>query len=89
MKAPETPQAALLEKNNWESIIHSPEWVIYRRFLVEHLAYLQKEVNDRVRKHDDRGAGESLRAMDDAKKMLDLVTIRLSELNEITKQGGR
>lgn len=89
MKLPETPQMALMEKNSWENIIHSQDWLVYRRFLLEHLNYLQKEVNDRLRRHEDRAAGESLRAYDDVKKMLDLVTIRISELNEQIKHGGK
>lgn len=89
MKLPETAQAALLEKDNWENIIHSPEWVVYRKFLVEHLNYLQNEVNDHLRKHEDRKAGEALRAYDDAKKMLDLVTMRISMLSKTIEKGGK
>ncbi len=82
MKLPETPKACLFEREQWENIIHAPEWIVYRNLLKEHIAHLQKEANDFLRKHEDRKAGEALRAMDDAKKILDLVTIRISDLNQ-------
>lgn len=88
MKLPETPKACLFEKEQWENIIHTQEWVVYRNLLKEHLAHLQKEVNDHLRKHEDRFAAEALRAMDDSKKILDLVTTRIAELNQSIEQGG-
>ena len=87
MKLPETKQGLLIERDGWESIINSPDWVTYRRFLSDHLIYLQKEVNDFLRAQKFTEAYGKLIAMDDAKKMLDLVTIRLSDLNtEITRK---
>jgi len=87
MALPETKQGLLLERDGWESIINSPDWVTYRRFLSEHLVYMQKQVNDALRKKEFTEAYGLLIAMDDAKKILDLVTIRLSDLNKaIEKQ---
>lgn len=88
MKIPETPQAVLYEKQKWEDIITSPDWVTYRNALKEHVAYLQKEVNDHLRKHEDRLASEALRAMDDSNKFLDSINVRLKVLNEKIEKGG-
>lgn len=86
-KLPETKSAVLAEKQNWENIIHSEDWVVFRRLLKDHADYLQKEVNEALRKHDDRRAGEALRAMDDCGKILTLVTIRISELTKQAEKG--
>lgn len=88
-KLPETKVAVLMEKQNWENIIHSEEWIVFRRLLKEHIDYLQNEVNHRLRNFEDRKSGESLRAMDDCKKMLDLVTIRISDLNKASEKGEK
>lgn len=88
-KLPETRAAVLLEKSNWDNIIHSDEWIVFRKLLREHIDYLQKEVNDNLRKHEDRKAGESLRAMDDSNKILTLITIRISELTKTSEQGAK
>lgn len=85
MSIPETKDAILKELHAWENIIHSDEWIVFRNFLKEHCAYLQKEANDHLRKNEDRKAGESLRAMDDANKMLTLITQRIAALNK----GGK
>ncbi len=89
MKLPETPKAALLEKDNWENIIHSPEWVVYRRFLAEHLAWLQGKVNDHLRNQRFTEAYGCLKAMDDGKEMLDNITIRLQSLDKIAGKGEK
>lgn len=86
MPIPENKDAILKELHAWEEVIHSESWVVYRNFLKEHCLFLQKEVNDHLRKHEDRLAGEALRAMDDANKMLTLITKRITELN---KNGGK
>lgn len=88
-KMPETKSAVLMEKQNWENIIHSDEWIVFRQLLREHSEYLQKEANDHLRKYEDRAAGEALRAMDDCKKILDLVTVRISELNKNIENGSK
>lgn len=89
MKLPETKKECLSEKENWDDIIHSPSWVVFRNLLKEHCAYLQKETNEYLEKHEDRKAGESLRAMKDSNKILTLVTQRISELNKTIEQGGK
>lgn len=86
-KLPETKDAVLFELHNWQNIIRTDEWVSFRKLLKEHEEYLQNEVNKHLRKHEDRLAGEVLRAKDDCKKILDLVTIRISELNDKTTKG--
>lgn len=86
MPIPESKDACLKELHAWESIIHTDEWVVFRRFLVEHCTYLQKEANDLLRKKEFTDAYGKLIAMDDANKMLTLITQRLSALN---KQKGQ
>lgn len=86
-KLPETKVAILTEKHNWENIIHSDEWVVFRRLLKDHADYLQGEVNKCLRDHEDRRAGEVLRAMDDCNKILHLVTIRISEIQKASERG--
>lgn len=88
MKLPETPQACLFEKNNWESIVNSQNWIIYRKFLIEHIAFLQNEVNAFVRDQKMVEAYGSLRAMDDNRKFLDLITKRITALNEKIEKGA-
>ena len=89
MKLPETKQGLLTERDGWESIINSPDWVTYRRFLADHIIYLQKETNDLIRTQKFTEAYGKLCAMDDANKILSLVTIRLSEINKHIEQGGK
>lgn len=81
MPLPQTKDAVLKELHGWENIINSADWVVYRNFLKEHCAFLQKEVNDQVRKQNMVEAFASLRAMEDANKMLTLITQRISSLN--------
>lgn len=83
MSIPESKEAVLKELHAWESIVRSDEWIVFRNFLKEHCSYLQKEANDHLRKHEDRKASESLRARDDANKMLTLITQRISSLNKV------
>lgn len=89
MKLPETPKAALFEKEKWESIVNSPEWIVYRNALKEHIAYLQNESNGYLRTQKFTEAFGSLRAMDDSKKFLDSITIKISQLNGIIEKGGK
>lgn len=89
MKYPETKQGLLTERDSWEAIINSPHWTTYRKFLAEHVTYLQKEVNVLLRAQKFTEAYGKLTAMEDADKMLSLVTIRLSELNKLIEQGGK
>lgn len=88
-KLPETKEAALFEKHNWENIIHSEEWVVFRKLLREHCEYLQKEGNGYLLDQKYTEAYGSLRAMKDAEKILTLVTIRISDINKQSDQGGR
>ena len=88
MKLPETKQGLLTERDQWEAIINSPECFIYRKFLVEHINYLQKDLNDLLRTQKFTEAYGKLCALDDANRMLSLVTIRLSEINKNIEQGG-
>lgn len=86
MSLPETKQAILLEIHSWENIISSQEWVVFRNLLKQHEKFLQDEVNSHVAKHEDREAGEALRALKDCQKILGLVTDRLNKLR--AKVGG-
>lgn len=83
MPIPENKDAALKELHNWQNIIHTDEWVVFRNLLKDHAGFLQKEVNEHLEKHEDRKAGEALRAMKDCNKILTLVTTRINELNKI------
>lgn len=89
MKFPETPQAVLFEKQKWEEIINSADWVAYRNALKEHVAYLQREVNDHIRNKRDIEAFGALRAMDDSNKFLDSINVRMKALNEQSSKGGK
>lgn len=81
MPIPETKDGVLKELHSWQNIISSDEWVVFRNLLKDHIAYLQKETNDLLRKKEFTDAFGSLRAMDDSSKILTLVTTRLNELN--------
>lgn len=82
MKQLETPNEILAQRDQWEEIIRSPSWIIFRKWVEEHIQYLEKQSKDALRKHEDRKAGECLYAADDFKKMLESVRIRLAALNE-------
>lgn len=84
MSIPEQKHACLMELQSWQNIIHSEEWVVFRRFLKDHTDYLQKEVNEDLRKGEHIKSAQTLRAMDDANKMLTLITQRITAL---TKKG--
>lgn len=87
MKIPETKDAALHELHNWQNIIRTDEWVVFRKLLKEHAEWLQGEANKHLRKNEDRQAGETLRAMDDCNKILNLVTNRINELTTKAEKG--
>lgn len=87
-KLPETRIEVLSEKEKWENIISSSDWVAFRKYLEGHCAFLQKEVNDNLRAVRNLEAYGALRALDDSKKMLESVRIRLSELNKLVEKGG-
>ncbi len=86
MKLPETKSEVLSEKEKWEDIISSPDWVVFRKYLESHCIFLQKEANDHLREQRNVEAYGSLRAMDDAKKMLESVRIRLVNLNKLSEK---
>lgn len=87
MKLPETRSAVLLELGSWENIIHSDDWLAFRRLLKEHTEYLQNEVNECLGRHEDRKAGEALRAMRDCNKIIDLVNKRITALRGVSEVG--
>lgn len=87
MKMPETKSMLLNELHSWQNIVKSDEWIVFRRLLKDHIDFLQKEANSYLRKHEDRQAAESLRAMDDCSQMLNLVTTRINQLNKLEKDG--
>jgi hypothetical protein len=80
MPLPETKVAILSEIQAWENIIHSEDWIVFRRLLKDHSDWLQKEANDYIRSQKHTEAFGSLRAMDDCQKILNLVTKRISDL---------
>ncbi len=85
---PETQHSRLLQLESWEEIIHSPSWRIFRNLLEEHKIFLQKEVNVCLKKHQDREAGEALRALEDCDKIMQLVTSKISSLREKKENGN-
>ena len=89
MKIPETDIEQKLNRDKWEAIIHSPDWVVFRKFIAEHVEYLEKESKRHLRAHEDRLAGECLFAADDCKKMLESVRVTLANLNERIEKGGK
>lgn len=88
MKLPETPKAVLFEKQSWENIITSSDWTVYRNALKEHIAYLQNQVNTKLREQKNVEAYGLLIAMDDAKKFLDSITSRMMQLNQMIEKKG-
>lgn len=88
MKLPETPKAALFEKNAWEGIINSADWAVYRNALREHIAYLQEQVNFNLLAQKNIEAYGQLIAMNDCKKFLDSITKRMMQLNELSSKGA-
>lgn len=88
MKLPETPKAVLFEKQSWENIIISSDWTVYRNALKEHIAYLQNQVNTKLREQKNVEAYGLLIAMDDAKKFLDSITSRMMQLNQMIEKKG-
>lgn len=89
MKLPETPKAVLFEKQAWENIITSADWTVYRNALKEHIAYLQEQVNVKLRAQQNVEAYGKLMAMDDAKRILDSITSRMMQLNELSSKGEK
>ncbi len=89
MKQLETPGEVLSERDEGESIINSPDWVVFRKWVVGHIDYLEKKSKDHLRNYEDRKAGEALFAADDCKKMLESIRIRLNSLNEQIEKGGK
>lgn len=88
MKIPETDIELQLERDRWQNIISSPDWIVFRKWVAEHIDYLEKKSKTHLRQHEDRFASECLYAADDCKKMLESVRIRLSELNKTIEKGG-
>lgn len=89
MKLPETAKGILFEKEAWESIIGSSNWVVYRKALSEHVIYLQNQVNVKLREQKNVEAYGYLIAMDDCNKFLDSINKRMSALNELSEKGGK
>lgn len=81
-KLPESKSDCLLERQAWEDIIKSEDFSVFKKLLKSHCEYLQKEVNDLLRTQKYTEAYGKLIALDDSNKILTLITIRISELNE-------
>lgn len=65
-----------------QDIIQSTDWKAYVHLLEVHSAYLQRQVNICLRKHEDRQAGEWLAKMDECNNMADLIKTRITKLRE-------
>lgn len=89
MKLPETRVEVLSEKDKWENIINSSDWVVFRKYLESHCLFLQNQVNEDLRCQRFTDAYGTLRAMDDARKMLESVRIRLVNLNKLSEKGEK
>ena len=89
MAIPETKQGVIEERDEWESIINSPDWIVFVRWIKGHIEYLEKNSREHLRKHEDRLASEKLAAADDWRKTLESVRVRLQELNKTIEQGGK
>lgn len=88
MKKLENQGEVLEQRDQWEGIIRSPDWIIFRKWVEGHIEYLEKKSKEHLRNCEDRKAGEYLFAADDFKKMLESVRVRLQQLNEQIAQGG-
>ena len=86
MKQLENPGEVLAERDQWEGIIRSPDWIVFRKWVDSHVAYLEKKSKEHLRNCEDRKAGEYLFAADDFRKMLESVRIRLASINEQIEQ---
>lgn len=70
-----------------QDIIQSTDWRAYVRLLDVHSAWLQKQVNICLRKHEDRSASEWLAKMDECDRMADIMKTRIKQLRE--QQEGK
>lgn len=89
MAIPETKYGVMEDRDAWESIINSPDWIVFVRWIKGHIEYLEKNSRDHLRKHEDRLAGEKLAAADDWRRVLESIRVRLNELNNKIEQGGK
>lgn len=85
----QTKTSKLYELEQWQDIIHSSEWRVFKKLLEEHKIYLQQEVNTFLRNHEDRKASETLRAMDDCSKILTIITNRIALLRTQTEEDKK
>lgn len=65
-----------------QDVVQSTDWKAYVRLLQIHSAWLQKQVNICLRKHEDRQAGEWLAKMDECDRMADLIKTRIKQLHQ-------
>lgn len=72
----------LYELNQWNEIVKSESWLVFKRLLNVHKQWLQKEVNGHLRRHEDRLAGELLARIDECDKILKLVDERVKKLTQ-------
>ena len=87
MKQLENSGEVLAERDQWEGIIRSPDWIVFRKWVDGHVAYLEKKSKEHLRNCEDRKAGEYLFAADDFRKMLESVRVRLEQLNTKVENG--
>lgn len=82
MSIPETKDAVLLEFGAWQSIIHSEDWVVFRRLLKEHSEWLCDKALEHIDKKEYDEAACKRYAMKDCQKILTLIENRIKELRE-------
>lgn len=89
MILPETNVELQSEMGNWDAIIHTPQWVVFTRWIKEHIDYLEKKSKEHLRNHEDRLASEVLYAADDWRKTLESVKARIKSINEKIQKGEK
>lgn len=82
MKQPELVNSAVLQLEAWKNVVHTEDWRIFVKMMEAHKAYLQKQVNEKLRAYEDRKAGEALRAFDDCQRIIDLVQASIDTLQK-------
>ena len=70
----------------WQELIDSSNWKYLHELYGKHRVYLQKKVNEYLRKGDCELARIELAKMDDLQKQLDLIKARVDELKK-KKEG--
>lgn len=73
-----------IELFEWKELIKTPEWRQFEKLIIKHINYLQEQVNRYVRQGDYRMADRAEAKMEDAVKIMDLVSEQIKAL----KKGG-